>query len=180
MLKITQILVLTMTSLQLGSFSAFMVSSYAVVRQQFHVKTKENSGLHMIDIIGGVGGSPQTNLFGGDEGGVELEEGFVVQITRQLKAYQVGKKAFGSFAEDKSFQPIDWEKEGGVKRADKCLVMPKGLRGVVDRVIDTNDSDASHPIYVKFVGGDALGGDYESPITFHMHMKKNELEVVDK
>ena len=163
-----------MTSLQLRSSSAFTVS-HPVPHQQFRTEIVEHSCLYMADIVGE---APRPNMFGGDD--VELEKGDTIQTTKGLKAYQVPKKGAGSFADDKSFEPLDYEKEGGVTRADKCLIMPKGLRGVVAKVYDTNESDASHPVYVKFIGKDGLGGEYTPPITFHMHLKNNEVEVVDE
>lgn len=130
----------------------------------------------MIDVVGG----PPRPIPANDDD-VKLTVDCTVQTTVELKAHQVGKKGIGSFGNDKSFQPIDWDKEGGVSRSEKCLVMPKGLRGVVVSMFDTSSkSSISHPVRVKFLGGDGLGGEYTPPVTFQMHFKTSEVELVDE
>lgn len=113
-----------------------------------------------------------------DVNNVEFTQGCTVQTTKEIKAFHVGKKGSGKYNSNK-FDPIDWEKEGDdVPREKRCLVMPKGFRGVVTRVYDVNEFDSSLPILVKFVAGDSLGGEYEPPVTFSMHLEESEVEVV--
>lgn len=147
--------------------------------------SSKSSALFMVDMnIFGGPVQPLNPISGKIEEEIVFTVGCTVQTTKEIKAYQVSKKGFGSYNEseqdkDKSFAPLDWEKEGGVSRADKCLVMPKGLRGVVKRVYADDDADASHPIVTKFMADDDLGGAYRSPITFAMHLRKNEVEIVE-
>lgn len=122
--------------------------------------------------------STPTKLMDGNN--VEFTQGCTVQTTRELKAYHVGKKGSGTYDDGNSFVPLDWEKEGedGIPRERRCLVMPKGFRGVVTRVYDVSEFDASLPVLVKFTAGDSLGGMFEPPVTFSMHLEENEVEVV--
>jgi len=113
-----------------------------------------------------------------DMNNVEFTQGCTVQTTKEIKAFHVGKKGSGTY-NGNTFVPIDWDKEGDdVPREKKCLVMPKGFRGVVNRVYDVNDLDASLPVLVKFVAGDSMGGEFEPPVSFLMHLEESEVEVV--
>lgn len=113
-----------------------------------------------------------------DVNNAEFTLGCTVQTTKEIKAYHVGKKGSGKY-NGNTFDPIDWEKEGDdVPREKRCLVMPKGFRGVVTRVYDVTELDASLPVLVKFVAGDSLGGEFEPPVTFSMHLEDSEVEVV--
>lgn len=114
-----------------------------------------------------------------DNQGVEFTEGCTIQTSKEIKAYQVPKKGFGSFDEDKNFVPVDGiEDVKSVPRIDKCLVIPTGMRAKVSKVYNIDEYDASQPIIAKFLGGDGLGGDFEPPLTFLMHFETYEIEVV--
>mmetsp|Transcript_14799 Transcript_14799/g.22419 ORF Transcript_14799/g.22419 Transcript_14799/m.22419 type:complete len:197 (-) Transcript_14799:149-739(-) len=118
------------------------------------------------------------NIVDGND--VEFTEGCIVQTCVEIKAYQVPKKAYGSFDEDsKSFVPLEGIDDGTpLPRRDMCLVLPKGIRANVARVYDIDEFDASSPILVKFQVGEGLGGEYAPPVTFLMHFRQNEVEVI--
>eukprot|EP00565_Helicotheca_tamesis_P007737 CAMPEP_0185737884 /NCGR_PEP_ID=MMETSP1171-20130828/31515_1 /TAXON_ID=374046 /ORGANISM="Helicotheca tamensis, Strain CCMP826" /LENGTH=143 /DNA_ID=CAMNT_0028408923 /DNA_START=220 /DNA_END=651 /DNA_ORIENTATION=+ len=108
-----------------------------------------------------------------DSNGNEFTVGKVIRVVSDLKAYQVPKSGFGSFdSETKEFMP---EADAG-ERGNKCLVIPAGLRGVVTRVYDLNDLDASQPVLVKFVKGENGDEGYVPPVTFLMHFDNHEVE----
>jgi hypothetical protein len=109
-----------------------------------------------------------------DGNGKEFTKDCTVQTTKDMKAFQVPKKGYGSF-DGTTFVPLDAE---GAARKDSCLVMPKGLRGIVNRVYNTDEFDTIMPIVVKFVSGDSMGGEIEPPVTFLMHLEEGEVEVV--
>jgi len=156
--------------------SAFTVQQHAIAFNKinsFDVRVgRPSSSLRMAEFYA----STQTELADGND--VEFTQGCTVKIKKGMKAYQVPRKGAGSFADDNSFVPLDWDTEGGVPRIERCLVMPEGMRGVVSRVYDLDEFDASQPIVAKFVADDAAGGDYASPVTFFMHFDTHELEVV--
>ncbi len=116
-----------------------------------------------------------------DNNGVQFEEGCIVQTCSEIRAYHVPRKGFGSFDEEsKAFVALV---EGGkdfteISRFDKCLIIPKGLRGKVRRVYDMDNFDAVSPIVARFEADDALDGDYVPPVTFLMHFQTDEVEVV--
>lgn len=108
-----------------------------------------------------------------DSNGKEFEVGKVVRVVSDFKAYHVGKKGFGTFdPETKEFVPAP---EAG-ERGKKCLSVPAGLRGVVTRVYDLDDLDASQPILVKFVKDENADEGYAPPLTFLMHFDNHEVE----
>lgn len=112
-----------------------------------------------------------------DGNGIEFSTGCTVMLTTEVKAFSIPKGAVGKFADDKSFIPIDWDMEGGIPRAEKCCVMPKGIRGAVRRVY-TDEFDATHAIIVAFKKDNGFGGDYIPPSSFMMHFKTSEVEVI--
>lgn len=122
-----------------------------------------------------VSNSGSTNFTDGN--GIEFSSGCTVMLTTEVKSFSVPKGAVGKFADDKSFVPIDWDRDGGIPRAEKCCVMPKGIRGTVKRVY-TDEFDATHGIVVMFTKDEGLGGDYIPPSNFMMHFKTSEVEVV--
>lgn len=113
-----------------------------------------------------------------DGNGVEFTEGVIVQLTADTKCYQAPRKAMGTYTDDGTFVPLDWEKEGGVQRVERCCVLPKGTRAMVSRVYDISEFDASQPIVAKFQAGNAHDGVVEPPATFFMHFESHEIEVV--
>lgn len=116
-----------------------------------------------------------------DSNGVEFTEGCTIQICSEVKAYQVPKKGFGSFdAESNKFIPLEGVDDvGSVARVDKCLVIPKGMRGKITKVYDISEYDASLPLIAKFQDGEGYGGNFEPPVTFLMHFDTYEIEVVE-
>jgi hypothetical protein len=115
-----------------------------------------------------------------DNNNVEFTVGCTIQTCKQIKAYQVARKGYGSFDEEtKSFLPLEYDNIDTVSRADRCLVLPQGIRASVSRVYDRNAYDAIMPVVAKFVAKQHLGGDYEPPITFFMHFEARDVEVVE-
>ncbi len=113
-----------------------------------------------------------------DSNGVEFTEGCTIQICSEVKAYQVPKKGFGSFdAESNKFIPLDGVDDAA--RVDRCLVIPKGMRGKITKVYDMSEYDASLPLIAKFQDGEGFGGSFEPPMTFLMHFDTFEIEVVE-
>ena len=113
-----------------------------------------------------------------DGSGTDFTEGCTIQISTETKAYQVARKGFGSYDEQSgSFVPLDFNDD--TPRVDRCLVLPKGLRGTVMKVYDMNEFDASMPIVAKFTQGENFGGKFEPPVTFLMHFDTHEVEVIE-
>ena len=111
-----------------------------------------------------------------DKNSIAFVEGCTIQTTKSIKAFQVAASGRGSF-DGSTFVPL--EETDDTPRNDKCLIMPVGFRGTVTRVYDVDEFDANHPIIAKFMKGDAMGGEFEPPITFLMHFDENEVEVVE-
>lgn len=116
-----------------------------------------------------------------DNNGVEFTAECTIQTSSEIRAYHVQAKAYGSFDEEsKSFVKLDTDgrdvKE--VPRFEKCLIIPKGMRGKVRRVYDMSEFDATSPILAKFEADNAFDGDYAPPVTFLMHFQSHEVEVV--
>ena len=78
------------------------------------------------------------------------------------------------FVATKEFIPAPEDAE----RKDKCLVLPVGMRGVVNRVYDVEDLGPQHPIVVIFTPGENNDEGFEPPMKFVMHFETYELEVV--
>ena len=98
-----------------------------------------------------------------------------------IRAHSVPKACYGSFDEATGgFVPRDGS---DAARATSCLVLPGGLRGIVERVYDTNEWDRARPIVVRFgAGRDREGGDpgvFDVPKAFSMHFNADELDVLD-
>ena len=109
-----------------------------------------------------------------DPHGKEIIEGCIVRVAQPIRAFHV--QCFGKISENKAFIPAP---EYG-PRATKCLEIPSGLRGIVTRVFDVNDYDASQPIVVKFVPGSNCDEEgYATPVQFVMHFDSSEVERVD-
>ena len=104
-----------------------------------------------------------------------FEVGSVVRVVaKDLKAYQVPPKAYGSFDSDKNFVPAP---EGG-DRLTQNLKIPVGLRGVVNKIYDDNEVSANFPIQVKFVPGEHVDEGFDTPVQFLAHFSPDEVEVV--
>jgi len=161
-------IVLALTSL-LNSASAFTMN--APVRA--FVTSNELKSSSTLLQMGGLVDEPKTQVLV-DGNGVEFTKGCTIETTKEMKAFQVPKKGFGSF-DGTTFVPLD---AAGASRADSCLVMPTGLRGTVNRVYDIDEFDTIMPIVAKFVGGENMGGEIEPPITFLMHFEESEVQVV--
>ena len=98
-----------------------------------------------------------------------------------IRAHSVPKACYGSLDEATGeFVPRDGS---DAARATSCLVLPGGLRGIVERVYDTNEWDRARPIVVRFgAGRDREGGDpggFDVPKAFSMHFNADELDVLD-
>jgi hypothetical protein len=161
------IIVLALTSL-LNSASAFTIN--APVRAFAGITSNELQSSSTVLQMKGV----PTVLVDGN--GKEFTKDCTVQTTKEMKAYQVAKKGYGSF-DGTTFVPLDVE---DAARKDSCLVMPKGIRGVVNRVYKTDEFDTIMPIVVKFKSGESMGGEFEPPLTFLMHLEEGEVEVVEQ
>jgi hypothetical protein len=112
-----------------------------------------------------------------DSNGKEYTVGCVVRVALPLKAFQVPRKARGSFdPETKAFVP---RPEDRTERKHQCLELSPGLRGVVKRVYDTVELGPNLPVYVKFTPGENLDEGYDTPVPFLMHFDNHELEVVE-
>eukprot|EP00978_Attheya_sp_CCMP212_P001520 scaffold3150_cov51-Attheya_sp.AAC.12 len=113
-----------------------------------------------------------------DSNGKEYIVGCVVRVALPLKAFQVKRKGRGSFdPETKAFVP---RPEDVTERKELCLELPPGLRGVVQRVYDTEELGPNFPVYVKFTPGENVDSDgYDTPVPFLMHFDNHELEVVE-
>eukprot|EP00979_Chaetoceros_neogracilis_P011259 scaffold2727_cov275-Chaetoceros_neogracile.AAC.30 len=142
-----------------GSISGISSGSISSSMSRIESRTGGSTLLRMTDLI-----SDLTSIELVDGNGVKFTKDGTVQTTKLMKAYQSRKKGYGSY-EGTTFVPLDMEKEGGVTRADKCFVIPMGLRGIVSKVYDLDEFDASQPIVAKFIAGDSMGGEYEPPIT---------------
>ena len=98
-----------------------------------------------------------------------------------IRAHSVPKACYGSLDEATGgFVPRDGS---DAARATSCLVLPGGLRGIVEKVYDTNEWDRARPIVVRFgAGRDREGGDpggFDVPKAFSMHFNADELDVLD-
>jgi len=116
-----------------------------------------------------------------DANGKVFSPGLTVAVSSKhsIKAYHVPKAAFGSFdADSRAFVPQD---ESNVTRGTSCLILPEGLRGVVEKIYNTNEWDRAHPILVKFEAGvDREGeGGFDVPNRFIMHFDADEIEILD-
>lgn len=115
-----------------------------------------------------------------DGNGVAFTEGCTIQIIKEVKAFHVAKKGFGSFdQETKSFIPLGVKDVKSTPRVDRCLILSKGVRGIAKKVYDIGEYDATAPIVARFDAGESLGGDLVSPVTFLMHFETDEVEVVE-
>lgn len=109
--------------------------------------------------------------------GKEITDSCVVRVAvAGLKAYHVQSKGYGSFdIESKKFM-ISPE----FSRERRCLILPVGLRGEVQRIYDVDDLDAIHPILVRFTPGKFLDVEgFDTPVPFLMHFDSSEVETVD-
>jgi hypothetical protein len=97
-----------------------------------------------------------------------------------IRAHSVPKASYGSFDPSTGeFVPRD---ESDASRSTSCLLLPGGLRGIVERVYDANEWDRARPIVVKFGEGYDREGDsggFNVPKAFIMHFDADELEVLD-
>jgi hypothetical protein len=121
-----------------------------------------------------------------DAGGRAFAPGRIVAVSSRttslpIRAYSAPKACHGSFdTVTGEFVPRDAGAPG-----PGFLVLPGGLRGVVERVYDTNEWDRARPIVVKFGkgrdgGGDwGVGGGFNVPAAFTMHFDADELDVLD-
>jgi hypothetical protein len=119
-------------------------------------------------------------------------------VTDTIHAHSVPKSSYGTFhVTTGEFIPRgagtdnNTDDDGGTTtttRKTACLVLPKGLRGIVERVYDTNTWDRARPIVVKFnMGYDRTIAEeedgrsdvrYNIPKEFRMHFDATELEIV--
>jgi hypothetical protein len=110
-----------------------------------------------------------------DKNGKIIALGDVVRVAiENMKAYQVPKKGFGSFNEDKEFVPA----AGDAPRGTKNLVLPQGIRGVVTKIYDVDVVSANCPITVKFMPGKNTDEGFDPPNAFLMHFESHEIEIV--
>ena len=99
----------------------------------------------------------------------------VVVPNNKIKAHHVAKSCFGSFdINTKQFIPQD---EANVTRKTSCLLIPEGLQGEVIKLHDTNGSDRTHPVVVKFGLDEDRTDGYTLPKAFTMHFAANEIMV---
>jgi hypothetical protein len=122
-----------------------------------------------------------TDLKHTDSKGKEFKEGCVVLVASgTLKAFQVQSKGYGTFdQESKEFRPASALDDGKIPRRDKCLVLPVGLRGVIQRVYGV-DLEANQPLLVKFTPGEYTDEEgFDTPVPFLMHFQTSELEVAE-
>lgn len=128
--------------------------------------------LRVTGVAGSTSSEPSKLL---DKNDNEFTVGCTVRLATECRAFHAPGKALGYFSpDDKSFVPVD-KKE--VPRSERCLILPPGLEGSVQRLYDIDDFDANLPVVVRFTEGE--GGDYELPSSFSMHFDTHELEVVD-
>jgi hypothetical protein len=118
-------------------------------------------------------------------------------VTDSIHAHSVPKSSYGTFhVTTGEFIPRgadnDNTTDGGggttstTTRKTACLVLPKGIRGIVERVYDTNTWDRARPIVVKFnMGYDRTAEEdgrsdvrFNIPKEFRMHFDATELEIV--
>ena len=108
-----------------------------------------------------------------DKNGLSLTLGSLVRVTRpNLRAFHVAPKARGSFDEEsKTFQP---------NPESKALVLPVGLRGIVTKLIDVEQTvlSANFPVEVQFTPGEYTEEGYDAPVSFKMHFGVKEIECV--
>ncbi len=163
--------------------SAFTVQNNVQKQQQQQLHRQDKRGIflpHKMVSDEVVSANKQSIV---DKNNVEFIEGCIIQTCVEIRAYQVARKAYGSFdGDDKSFVPLEGDVDdiSSVPRKDCCLVLPEGIRGHVTRVYDIDEFDASSPILVKFQVDEGLGSEYIPPVTFLMHFQRNEVEVVQK
>ena len=160
--------------------NGFFIQQQIPTRTQRYAKitpTKRAYALHMVSnsVIPSEPGKVV------DNNGAEFTAECTIQTSSEIRAFHVQPKAFGSFDEEsKSFVPLN---AGGrdmkeVPRSEKCLIIPKGMRGTVRSVYDISEFDATSPILAKFEADNAFDGDYAPPVTFLMHFQSHEVEVV--
>lgn len=113
-----------------------------------------------------------------DKNGKEFAENQTVRVVVDgLKAYQVPPKGRGSFDEATKAFVADAKL--------KYLVLPVGLRGVVNKVYDTESISANFPIRVKFEPSVAATTTttteeegYSVPVPLVMHFSPQEIEII--
>jgi len=120
--------------------------------------------------------STETTFTDGND--AEFTVGSIVQLTADTRCYQAPRKSMGTYTDDYTFVPLDWKKEEGVQRAERCCVLPKGTRATVSRVYDASEFDAIQPVVAKFEKGKGHDGVVDPPATFYMHFETHEVEVV--
>lgn len=118
-------------------------------------------------------------------------------VTDTINAHSVPKSSYGSFhLTTGEFIPRHDENDntdvggGGTTtttRKTACLVLPIGLRGIVERVYDANTWDRARPIVVKFnmgydrevqEDGVTTPRRFNIPKEFRMHFDATELKII--
>jgi hypothetical protein len=115
-----------------------------------------------------------------DASGKPVAAGNVVRVCVDgLKAYQISQAGQGSFHPvTKAFVPVDVETDT-LPKGKRGLMIPVGLRGVVTKVYQEDDAvSANIPIQVKFVPGQYLEEELDSPAPFVMHFLSHEVQIV--
>jgi hypothetical protein len=103
-----------------------------------------------------------------DGQGRPITVGTIVRIAVDgLKAYQIAPKGQGSYNAQKEFVA-----------GSKYLVLPVGLRGVVQKVYDIDNVSANFPVQVKFEPGQHTEEGFDPPTAFLMHFLEAEVECV--
>ncbi len=111
-----------------------------------------------------------------DAKGQVVTVGAVVRVAvGGLEAYQISPKAKGAFNEKKEFVPDTSE---SLPIGRRCLLLPVGLRGVVNKLYNVDEVSANFPIQVKFTPGSHTEEGYDTPAAFLMHFDTHEVEVV--
>mmetsp|Transcript_2565 Transcript_2565/g.7134 ORF Transcript_2565/g.7134 Transcript_2565/m.7134 type:complete len:223 (-) Transcript_2565:359-1027(-) len=110
-----------------------------------------------------------------DNNGNTIRMGSIIRVSSDgVRAFQVAAKARGYFDDDKNFVATP----DVTQRIDKCLRLPVGLRGVVNKMYDVDDISANSPVRAKFVPDEHTEEGYSSPVAFLMHFGPEEIEVV--
>lgn len=108
-------------------------------------------------------------------------------VTDTINVHSVPKSCYGTFhLTTGELIPRDDDNTTADKgtRKTACLVLPIGLRGIVERVYDANTWDRARPIVVKFsMGYDRTAAEdggvrFNIPKEFRMHFDATELKIV--
>ena len=111
-----------------------------------------------------------------DSKGNAFTVGGVVRVcTEGVKAFHVGKKMWGSYDQDGGAFTTSPDAD---ERADKCLKLPAGLRGIVTYVYNVDEVSSNLPVKVVFEPDVYTEEGFSAPGKFIMHFDLHEVEVV--